>query len=76
MAADGTVRYMTEGEWRVGVNFNPSNMSKVDEIKSLVAKLIDMVLGSNNDPRSAALAATAYEEAAMWHVKAVTKGPK
>lgn len=68
---------MTEGEWRVGVTFNPSQNGYVDEIKRKTAELIDMILTfMGNDPRTAALASTAYEEAAMWAVKSITKGPK
>lgn len=71
----------TEGEWRVGIDFNPSGVEAVDEIKKTTASLIDMMeeIASNRvDPgaRCAALAMTAYEEAAMWAVKAITKKAK
>lgn len=61
------------GESRVRVSFNPSADNVVDEIKRKSAELIDMMqsLGSK-DPRLAALASTAYEEACMWAVKLAT----
>jgi len=66
----------TVGQKRVRVSFNPSGNTTVDTIKSDTASLIDRVLNlSGNDPeraRCCALAATAYEEAAMWAVKAAT----
>jgi hypothetical protein len=52
------------GAKRVRESFNPSKDSMVDKIKRYTADLID--------PRLAALAQTAYEEAAMWAVKAAT----
>ena len=36
-------RKQTEGEYRVGVSFNPSNSSAVDEIKRKTAELIDLI---------------------------------
>jgi hypothetical protein len=47
----------------------------VYEIKRKSAELIDMCEPlKSRDPRCAALAQTAYEEAAMWAVKAATAG--
>ena len=66
----------TEGEYRVGVSFNPGKNPDVDHIKAEAATLIDFVLENGNDPRLSALAATAIEEAAMWGVKSVTKPPR
>ncbi len=77
---------MTKGEYRVGITFNPSNNNKVQEIKLHAANLIDLIEGIvppdwSEDPlhaeisRLKALAQTAVEEAAMWAVKAATKGP-
>jgi hypothetical protein len=69
---------MTLGETRVRVTFNPSQDSSVDAIKQASAKLIDACeafkTGSKQPERDrlAALAQTAYEEAAMWAVKAAT----
>lgn len=72
---------MTEGEYRVGVSFNPSNNATVDDIKRKVANLIDMLYPIATDrthpgSRCAAIALTELEGAAMWAVKAVTKQPK
>ena len=72
---------LTEGQYRVGVTFNPSNNTDVDWIKETLAGLIDMMQDivqsqSGINPgaaRCAAIAATSLEEAAMWAVKAVTK---
>lgn len=61
------------GEARVRTQFNPSKQDMVDEIKQTTAMLIDRCeLLKKKDPRLAALAQTAYEEAAMWAVKAAT----
>lgn len=71
---------MNKGEYRVGINFNPSGDSAVDFIKAKAASLINDIDGIHNevgDPDEIArlkeLAMTAVEEAAMWAVKAVTK---
>lgn len=70
---------MTIGEDRVRVKFNPSANAGVDSIKQETAKLIDWCEEMKNESagkpekaRCAALAQTAYEEAAMWAVKAAT----
>ena len=63
----------TIGEKRVRVSFNPSTDSVVDLLKERTAGLIDLCETLKaKDPRLAALAQTAYEEAAMWAVKAAT----
>lgn len=76
---------MTKGEYRVGITFNPSNNPMVDEIKSLSAKLIDLIEEIPSDRESEvgnergrlkALAQTDVENAAMWAVKAATKQPR
>lgn len=64
---------MSEGEYRVGVDFNPSKDPDVDDIKTLTACLIDLIEKSGKYGRCTALAMTAYEEAAMWAVKSITK---
>ena len=74
-------RPQTEGEYRVGISFNPSNNSAVDEIKRKTAELIDLMLAITRGryvagAHEAEIAATAYEDAAMWAVKAVTKQPR
>lgn len=64
---------MTIGEDRVRTKFNPSANSTVDQIKQQTAHLIDLCETlKSKDPRLAALAQTAYEEAAMWAVKVAT----
>lgn len=74
---------MTLGENRVRTSFNPSKDDAVDEIKQKTAELIDLCeelkliaqkVGppQNEIVRLCALAQTAYEEAAMWAVKAAT----
>jgi hypothetical protein len=73
---------MTLGEYRVGITFNPGNNRKVNEIKRVVAVLIDMChegADKADDPevgRLWSLAMTHLEDAAMWAVKAATKEPK
>lgn len=76
---------MTKGEYRVGINFNPSQDDVVGQIKRQAADLIDLIETvpvplQPNDPthwaevmRLKSLAQTAAEEAAMWAVKAATK---
>jgi hypothetical protein len=77
---------MTKGEYRVGINFNPSNDDMVGQIKRKAADLIDLIetipvpdastkgaVHSNEVARLKALAQTEIESAAMWAVKAATK---
>ncbi len=66
-------RQMTLGENRVRMTFNPGQNWVVARIKQDTAVLIDFCESlKEKDPRLAALAQTAYEEAAMWAVKAAT----
>ena len=66
------------GARRVRESFNPSKDGMVDKIKRYTADLIDLCEELKTTPgeqtRIAALAQTAYEEAAMWAVKAATTG--
>lgn len=63
----------TTGEKRVRTDFNVAGTSIVDEIKKKSAELIDLCEKlKDKDGRLASLAQTAYEEAAMWAVKAAT----
>ena len=63
------------GAQRVRESFNPSQDNLVDKVKRLSADLIDLCEEHKQlDPRLAALAQTAYEEAAMWAVKLATTG--
>jgi hypothetical protein len=73
----------TKGEYRVGINFNPSNDDMVAKIKRQAADLIDLIetipgaemrdLRGSEVGRLKALAQTDIESAAMWAVKAATK---
>lgn len=71
---------MSLGKERVRAGFNPSGDQRVESIKSLTAQLIDICGDLVSDPpigeqlRLRSLAQTAYEEAAMWAVKAATYG--
>lgn len=69
----------TLGEIRVRTDFNPSQEDAVSQIKQQTANLINLVDCLAHNPnengekaRLKALAMTAYEEAAMWAVKAAT----
>ncbi len=64
---------MTEGEYRVGIQFNPAGDTDVDEIKQMAAALIDKIAACGNNDRCTALAQTAFEDGAMWAVKSITK---
>lgn len=64
---------LTLGEQRIRTDFNPNDNSNVSVIKQNTARLINLVEDLKaNDPRLAALAQTAFEEAAMWAVKLAT----
>ena len=64
---------MSIGEDRVRTKFNPSTGLVVDQIKQKAAELIDICETLKaKDGRLASLAQTAFEEAAMWAVKAAT----
>lgn len=67
---------MTEGEYRVGITFNPSGDKAVNHIKKTVAELIDYIEKTGKNKRCTAIAQTELESAAMWAVKSVTKKPK
>jgi len=70
------------GAFRVRESFNPSESNTVDKIKRFTADLIDLCQEIEGDSgsgphageqvRLCRLAMTAYEEAAMWLVKAAT----
>ena len=63
----------TIGEQRVRTEFNPLNDDIVSKIKQKSAELINLCEDlKNNDGRTASIAQTKYEEAAMWAVKAAT----
>lgn len=61
----------------VRMGFNPSKMPRVDAIKALSAALMSECRAAGEeqgDDRSATLAVTNVEQAAMWGVKAATAG--
>jgi hypothetical protein len=63
----------TIGELRVRTDFNASGSDIVTNIKAKSAELINLCEELKaKDGRLASLAQTAYEEAAMWAVKAAT----
>mgnify|MGYP006954724196 CR=1 FL=1 len=73
---------MTKGEFRVGIDFNPSGDDMVGQIKRKAADLIDLIesipsdrdsMVGNERGRLKALAQTDIETAAMHAVKAATK---
>lgn len=68
---------MTKGEYKVGIDFNPSADDIVGKIKRQTADLIDLIdtipIEFAERLRLTALAKTAFEEGAMWAVKAATK---
>ncbi len=69
---------MTIGGDRVRIDFNLHQNADVHFIKKNTAELIDFMEGTKTlidtpeSRRCAAMAQTAYEQAAMWAVKAVT----
>jgi len=69
-------RALTEGEHLVGVSFNPGRHKQVDEIKKVVAHLIDYVRAHGKDGRCTSICVHQLEDAAMWGVKSVTKPPR
>jgi hypothetical protein len=76
---------MTLGQERVRLSFNPSGNIDVVNIKQRAADCIDWCAGRKISETSVSvadqevnrlleLAMTAFEEAAMWAVKAITAG--
>lgn len=81
MESSKETQELTIGEKRVRSAFNPSGVGNVNCIKNDTAKLINVceeMKPKQGEPvdgekmRLIALAQTAYEEAAMWAVKAAT----
>lgn len=74
---------MTIGEERVRIEFNPSGEGVVYDIKRHAASMIDFVQKvrdmhklNHEHQRLCSLAQTAFEEGAMWAVKAATTPTK
>lgn len=69
---------MTYGEKAVGLTFNPSGDEKVQEVKELYAKIIDIMNslpvkdGPSEKLRVSKIAITEAQTAQMWAVKAIT----
>jgi hypothetical protein len=68
----------SKGEYRVGIDFNPSSHAGVSHIKQLAAQFIDLIEeiddhGDGEIKRLKAHAQTVVEDAQMWAVKATTK---
>jgi hypothetical protein len=79
-----TVRELSLGEMRVGINFNPGGNPNVNSLKQKAADFIDTCEGlrnrANTNPelggeinRLISIAQTNMETAAMYAVKAATK---
>jgi hypothetical protein len=76
---------ITQGQYLVGLDFNPGGLESVNDFKRGTAEIMDrlhefMMLqmdegGNDAAGRCAAVALSKYEEACMWAVKAVTKPP-
>jgi hypothetical protein len=63
----------TQGEFLVGISFNPSNNEHVNHVKRTVADLIDYINEHGKNNRCTAICVHQLEDAAMWGVKSITK---
>lgn len=74
----GAEREMTYGEKAVGLTFNPSGDAKVQEVKKLYARIIDICsdlrteAGQGEKGRLLSVAITEAQTAQMWAVKGIT----
>lgn len=72
------MREMTYGEKAVGLTFNPSGDAKVQEVKELYARIIDLCsdlrteAGQGEKGRLLSVAITEAQTAQMWAVKGIT----
>lgn len=74
-------RGLTFGEQAVGLTFNPSGNEKVNEVKALYAKIIDLCSDLRKEctpeqgerGRYLSIAITEAQTAQMWAVKGITK---
>jgi hypothetical protein len=70
---------LTFGQKAVGIRFNPSQDSDVDQVKQSFAELIDRMnvlrlnTTSGEKARLASVAITEMQTAQMWAVKALTR---
>ena len=72
-----TQRELTYGEKAVGLTFNPSGDPKVQEVKELYAKIIDLINDLRTPDRGEkqrllSVAITEAQTAQMWAVKGIT----
>ena len=71
-------RELTYGENAVGISFNPSANNRVDTIKTLYSKIIDVCnivredTASGEVKRMMSVAITEAQTAQMWAVKGIT----
>lgn len=71
-------KVLTFGEKAVGLSFNPSGDEKVNEVKELYAKIIDLCndmreeVGKGEKARLLSVAITEAQGAQMWAVKGIT----
>jgi len=71
-------RELSFGEKAVGLTFNPSGDEKVQEVKELYAKIIDLCndlrteAGQGEKGRLLSVAITEAQTAQMWAVKGIT----
>jgi hypothetical protein len=71
-------RPLSFGEKAVGLTFNPSGDNRVNEMKQLYARIIDLMdefRGQSSDSEQKRLASVSITEAQgaqMWAVKAIT----
>lgn len=69
---------LSYGQKAVGINFNPGGHPKVNEIKELYARIIDLLdeqrthAGHSEKGRILSVAITEAQTAQMWAVKGVT----
>jgi len=64
------VKQLSFGEKTVRTEFNPDGVGNVNYFKESTANILNLIDENRHlDPRLAALAVTAYEEACMWAVK-------
>ncbi len=66
----------TNGEYLVGLGFNPGGNPHVSYVKLAVANLIDFIEREGKDGRCTSIAVHQLEDAAMWAVKSLTKPPR
>ena len=75
---NATERELTYGEQAVGLTFNPGGDHKVNEVKALYAKIVDLCselrteAGQGEKGRLLSVAITEAQGAQMWAVKGIT----